>query len=134
MGDKKLGNWTNKWLNDPASLRVLSQPNTISAQSTVSALIDPQTSAWHKELLRQIFFPADVHSILNIPLSVRLPHNRLMWAYTPKGQFTVSSAYKLVVVENLEEGTAGASDDDTQKMFWRRLWGLNLPNKIKSFA
>lgn len=115
MGDgKSVGNWTNQWLNDPASLRVSSQPNTTSAQSTVSALIDPQTSAWHKELVLQIFIPADVHSILNIPLSVRLPHDRIAWVYTPKGQFTVRSAYKLVVVENL--------------------WGLNLPNKIKSFT
>ena len=64
----------------------------------MSALIDPHMSAWREELVRQIFIPSDVHSILSIPLSVHLPYDRLVWAYTSKGQFTVCSAYKLVVL------------------------------------
>lgn len=78
-------------------------------------------NAWREELERQIFIPADAYSILRIPLSVHLPYDRLVWAYTSKGQFTVCSAYKLAMVENLAEGTAGVSDADTYKMFWRRL-------------
>ena len=84
--------------------------------------------------MRRIFILADVQSILNIPLSSRLPHDRLVWAYTPKGRFTIRSAYKLAVTEFLAESTTGSSNADTHKTFWRRLWGLNLPNKIKSFA
>ena len=90
MGDgQSIGIWTNKWLNDLYYLQALSRPSTIPAQSTMSVLIDPQTSAWCKELVCRIFIPADVHSILNIPLSSCLPHDRLVWAYTPKGQFKV---------------------------------------------
>ena len=111
---------------------MLSQPSTIPTQSTVSVLIDPQTSAWREELVRRIFILADVQSILNIPLSSRLPHDRLVWAYTPKGWFTIRSAYKLAVTEL--ESMAGSSNTNTHKTFWRRLWGLNLPNKIKSFT
>ena len=100
---------------------MFSQPNTIPTHSIISALIDPQMNAWREELERQIFIPADAHSILRIPLSVHLPYDRLVWAYTSKGQFTVCSAYKLAMAENLAEGTAGVSDVDTYKMFWRRL-------------
>ena len=87
-----------------------------------------------EELVHRIFIPTDVHSILNIPLSSHLPHDRPVWAYTPKGQFTVRSAYKLVVIEFLGESTTGSPNADTHKIFWRRLWGLNLPNKIKYFT
>ena len=69
----------------------------------MSVLIDPQTIAWREELVRRIFILADVHSILSIPLSSRLPHDRLVSAYTPKGRFTVQSAYKLVVTKFLAE-------------------------------
>ena len=85
----------------------------------MSVLIDPQTSAWCKELVCRIFIPADVHSILNIPLSSCLPHDTLVWAYTPKGRFKVRSAYKLVVIEFLVESTAGSSNVDTHKAFWQ---------------
>lgn len=43
---------------------------TIPAHSTMSDLIDPQTSACCEELVRQIFILADVHYILSIPLSM----------------------------------------------------------------
>ena len=58
-------------------------------QSTVSVLIDPQTSAWCEEVVHRVFIPADVHSILSIPLNSCLPHDRLVWAYIPKGRFTI---------------------------------------------
>ena len=71
MGDRKsIKIWTNKWLNDRTSLRVISQTKTLSTQSTMIVLIDPQTSAWREELVRQIFIPVDVHSIL----SIHIPH------------------------------------------------------------
>ena len=34
----------------------------------------------------------------------------------------------------LAESTVGSFNANTHKFFWRRLWGLNLPNKINSFA
>lgn len=75
MGDRKsIKIWTNKWLNDRTSLRVISQTKTLSTQSTMTVLIDPQTSAWREELVRQIFIPVDVHSILSIHLSIHIPH------------------------------------------------------------
>nr|POE48570.1 hypothetical protein CFP56_65389 [Quercus suber] len=68
----------------------------------------------------------DAISILSIPLSSCLPHNRLVWAYTPKGRFTIRSAYKLVVIEFLVESMAGSSNADTHKTFWRICLSLSL--------
>ena len=46
-------------------------------------------------MVQQFFAPQDVGAILSIRLSSRLPSDRLVWAYMPKGLFTVKSAYKL---------------------------------------
>ena len=45
--------------------------------------------------MKQIFIPTDAQAILSILLSARLLEDKLVWVYTPKGKFIVSSAYKL---------------------------------------
>ena len=113
---------------------MLTRPNTLPDQSLVSLLIDSKTSGWHDPLMRQIFIPTNVQSILSIPLSVRMPQDRLMWAFTPNGKFTIRNAYKIAMVESMETRMEGTSNGENHKSFWRRLWGLNLTNKTKSFA
>ena len=61
----------------------------------MSALIDPLSCDFWAELMKQIFIPTDAQAILSILLSARLLEDKLVWVYTPKGKFTVSSAYKL---------------------------------------
>ena len=55
------------------------------------------TAAWRIDMVQQLFSPNDATAILSIPLSYRLPIDRLVWAYTPRGVFTVRSAYKVVI-------------------------------------
>ena len=100
--------WTDKWLNGPSTFKVLTRLNTLPDQSLVSLLIDLETSAWRDQLVRLVFIPANVLSILSIPLSVCMPQDRLVWAFTPKGSFTVRSAYKIAMAKSIEtrmEGT-----------------------------
>ena len=126
--------WVDKWLNGPATFSLLTRLKTLLDQSSVSLLIDLVTGGWHDELVRQVFLLADVHSILSIPLSVRMPRDKLVWAFTLKGNFTVCSAYKIVVVDFMATHMEGTSNSEDHITLWRRLWSLNVSNKIKSFA
>ena len=126
--------WVDKWLNGPATFSVLTRLNTLLDQSSVSLLINLVTGGWHDELLRQIFLPADVHSILSIPLSVGMPRDKLVRAFTSKGNFIVRSAYKIAVADSMATRMEGTSNGEDHITFWRRLWSLNVPNKIKSFS
>ena len=126
--------WVDKWLNGPATFSVLTRSNTLLDQSLVRLLIDPVTGGWRDELVRQVFLLADVHSIPSIPLSVRMPWDKLVWAFTSKGNFTIRSAYKIAVADSMVTRMEGTSNGEDHITFWRRLWSLNVLNKIKSFA
>jgi len=58
----------------------------------VSDLINPITSSWDEELVRDVFWPEDAGLILSIPL---IPgyEDFLAWHYDPRGVFSVKSAY-----------------------------------------
>nr|XP_023924678.1 uncharacterized protein LOC112036084 [Quercus suber] len=92
------------------------------------------TSLVHKVFKAWYFFDEDF-------LSAELGnHPSFAWrsilAFTPKGDFMVRSAYKLALeMEMVHNGNSGkASNNRSNKLFWKTIWRLNVPNKVKSFA
>lgn len=85
------------------------------------------------DTIKQAFSTDDAARILSIPLSSRQLEDCLIWAFTPKGNFTVRSAYK-VALSAVSSPNAGTSDGHNCKSIWKSLWHLSVPNKIKSFA
>ena len=67
------------------------------------------------------FFPTDAQAILSIPLSTCLPEDKLVWAYTPKGKFIASSAYKLAFSDFAEGCMEGISNGESHKSFRQRI-------------
>ena len=58
----------------------------------------------------------------------------MVWAFTPKGDFTVHSAYKLALEMGHDGNSREASNNKLNKLFWKTIWRLNITNKVKSFA
>ena len=46
----------------------------------------------------------------------------------------VRSACKIALDEAMNSGVGEPSNDDTHKKFWRKIWSLNMSNKVNSFA
>ena len=63
----------------------------------VSELIDQDNAVWKTDVVQQMFLPHEASEILGIPLSEMLPPDQIIWACTPPGMFTTSSAYKLII-------------------------------------
>ena len=105
----------------------------MSPDTKVSELIDQDKAAWKSEVVQQLFLPQEASEILGIPLSERLPPDRIIWACTPSGMFTTSSAYKLIISCELAL-SASPSNPKAQRQFWKRIWQLRTPNKIKHFV
>ena len=46
----------------------------------------------------------------------------------------MSSDYKLALEMVHDENSRGASNNQSNKLLWKTIWRLNVPNKVKSFA
>lgn len=75
-------------------------------------------------------FSEDVaEKILSIPLS-EVPHEDLqVWRAEASGEYTVRSAYKLL--QGNEDNPSAYALQEDYKDFYRKLWLLNIPSKIK---
>ena len=61
--------------------------------SKVSDFIDPNTSYWDEDLVRQTLWPIDAQRVLAIPLPMHDTSDFIAWSYTKNGLFTVRSTY-----------------------------------------
>ena len=107
-------------LNAPVDLRV-------------SELIDMENRCWNLHLLQQLFLLFEVEEICSIPLGYSLPSDKQIWTGTSNGLFTVRSAYKLSIDNYSVFGGASSSNDSNLRYFWKKVWRLPVPHKVKHF-
>ena len=124
----------SKWLPSPPSHKPATVPHFFPDNALVSALIYQETATWKSDIIHEVFLPFDAKAILSIPLSPSLPTDRLIWTYTPSGQFTVSSAYRVACQARRDIHQGESSTSQPAVFFWCCIWKLPLPNKIKAFA
>ena len=93
-------------------------------------LIYSETNCWKKEVIRQIFLLLDVEAILSIPLSARLSVDRLIWAESNNGSFSVRSAYKVAMNLHRSPNAGSSSTDSSLREIWKKFWHLPTPHKF----
>ena len=87
----------DKWLLDKVHRRVISPISSIPPDAKVSCLIDANTGGWKADQINKLFLPYEARLVLSIPLSIKIPADRLIWSHSSSGEFTTRSAYKLLV-------------------------------------
>ena len=95
--------WADKWLPTSSTYTVISPRVFLQANTRVSKLIEASTTSWKTSIVDALFLSHEVETIKSIPLSSRLPANKLVWTKTSNGLFSVSSYYKLVVKASQHE-------------------------------
>ena len=63
----------------------------------VAALIDGETKRRKVDMVKSLFLPFEVETILNIPLSYNLLEDKIIWVGNKKGEFIVKSAYYIAL-------------------------------------
>ena len=99
----------DKWLPNQVCKTVMLPPLSLPPDAKVCNLIDPESATWKVDQVQQLFTPLDAKLILSIPLSARLPLDRLIWSYTPTGVFTTHSAYKMLANSALANNTSSSN-------------------------
>lgn len=105
--------WTDKWIPNPSTFKVISPPFILPMDARVSELIEPNSGTWRTDLIRRIFLPHEVDRICSIALGPSLLKDKLVWAPTTNGKFSACSAYK-IAMELASEGTVGAASDESK--------------------
>ena len=81
--------WSDKWILNPETYKVLTPINPLMYNEKVSALIDKERVVWKSELVNSIFLPHEALTILAIPLSSTLPKDHRVWSSIANGVFSV---------------------------------------------
>jgi hypothetical protein len=133
----KIGNgrhvriWEDKWLPD---LQILTHNNSdlpIPPDALVLDLIDAESRQWNKELISACFDRSVAQQIYSIPLSFRLPPDKLIWHWEKNGEYSVRSAYHSLCDEKARM-QPGPSNPQRSKL-WKEIWRAPVPNKVRNF-
>lgn len=92
----------------------------------VSSLMVETGDQWDIDLINDIFVARDVNLILSIPLQPTASDS-WYWRKEKKGQYLVKSAYYLL------QDLKGVYQTNVNSGFWRKLWNLKIPPKVKNF-
>ena len=89
--------WGDRWLPSTSTYKVVSPKLFLHEDTRVSEFIDPDVAGWKGGALDAVFLPHEAELIKSIPISLQLPEDKLIWALTSNGFFSVCSAYKLAM-------------------------------------
>ena len=133
IGDgKDINIYNDNWLPGNGSAKVVSPHVPALEGAQVAALINPDSMTWNQNLIQQNFLSFEADRIKTIPLCWTEQSDRLLWPFCGNGEYSVKSGYKLLC-EDEDWGAASSSDRSEQALFWKRIWRLRVPNKIKLF-
>lgn len=126
--------WGDSWLSSAPKGRVLTtrSPQLIFPDR-VADLIDWETYSWNYDLISSTFWPVDVHQILRVPFGSPATAEKLVWAFSKTGMFTVRSCYHSILEERQLEAEGGGSLDGDSHFRWEWIWSLKVPPKIRTF-
>ena len=96
----------------------------------VANVIDSSTTRRKNEVIDSLFIDYEADLIKSIPLSDALPSDKLVWAKTNNGKFTVGSAYKLAVTLFKSRNHGITSNGSLLRKFWKKVWLLPIPHKV----
>ena len=105
----------------------------IKSFSSVSVLINENTHTWNVEAVHALFSDWEAAAICSIPLPPRPRADRLFWTETTSGLFTVNSLYYLQIQQRAQCLLGEGSWRGKDAKFWKFLWSLSLPPKVKNF-
>ncbi|KAA3454975.1 reverse transcriptase [Gossypium australe] len=115
------------WIPDATNFRLSAVVNSMQ-DLNVNALIDTGRK-WKKELIKNTFPEEDSARILRISLAENPHEDFLVWGGEASGEYSARSAYKLLQIA--EENPRAYAVQTVYRKFYKKLWLLNLPTKLK---
>ncbi|XP_063941456.1 uncharacterized protein LOC135149621 [Daucus carota subsp. sativus] len=115
--------WKVPWLPCPLNGYLTTIISVELKDKRVVNLLDESKKAWDEDLLQDICNERDRELIRKIPIPRSSKVDSWFLFCDDKGEFSVKTCYRLIRGER----------ECLDKMFWKKLWGLNLPGKVTNF-
>lgn len=126
--------WGDKWLPTPLTYKVSSPRLFLIPDTWVGELINKEEACWKSGVVDSLLMPHEAVIVKGILISSRLPEDKQVWAFDPKGLFSVKSAYWGAVELSQSECSGSCSDVSHERRFSKLLWSPPVPHKLRHFA
>ena len=124
--------WGDRWVPGIPSGKISSPQHYFLEDVRVHHLIDPGTKRWKIRVIQHIFSQEEATHILGITLSNHFPPDKLYWPHMPSGNFSVRSAYQMLMQVDLPS-VNHTPDPNWNSITWSSIWGLQVPPKVRHF-
>lgn len=133
MGNgRKINVYGDRWLPGGDSACVVSPTNEATSNWVVEKLMTAQGEGWKDQLVDALFLPFEAQRIKGIPLPVMDQEDCVTWPMCKSGVYSVKMGYQLLCETELN-ALPSSSNADEVKLFWKSIWRLKVPNKVKVF-
>ena len=83
----------------------------------VGELINEEETSWKADAIDALFVPHEAEVIKAIPINSHLPKNKLIWAWSNNGVFSVKNAYWVACQMSTAEFSSSSSDGNQERSF-----------------
>ncbi|XP_062176144.1 uncharacterized protein LOC133881222 [Alnus glutinosa] len=123
---EKIKIWKDRWIPTSTYHKIQDPVRVLSTDAKVAEIINRSTNWWDIPLIEQIFSQETVDKICSLSICPRTQEDRLIWASTKLGSFSVRSAYHLEMERRAR--IAGESSSASQSNpYWQHLWKIKVP-------
>nr|POF03417.1 putative ribonuclease h protein [Quercus suber] len=130
---KKKQIFKDNWIPGCPPTKAVPRMQECEDDATVNSLMDQTTMEWNGHMIDQKVASYLTQRIKAIPLCRTPQEDCLVWPRSRDGNYSVKTEYQLLCeLQNRE--TALVSNGDNSRNFWRGIWRLRIPNKIKHFG
>ncbi|KAM1981594.1 hypothetical protein ACFX15_038069 [Malus domestica] len=127
--------WKDQLVPRPSIFRPITQLPPSRENMLVYELIDEARRMWCETGLSAYFEEEDMEHIRALPISHRLPPDKLVWHYTDMGQSKVKSAYGVAwdyVKPPFLSAFSSALGGNPFTPLWNATWQAGVPPKVRN--
>lgn len=125
---KSIKIWESPWLKCSPGFKSTTRKAETCDLTWVGELIQADGKEWDKARVLEFFLSQEADWICQQPISQIGPEDRLIWNPTNNGQFSVKSAYELILLnkDSFANKAWGSSSSGREKQMRNRTWKLNI--------
>ena len=123
--------FTDRWLPNEGGF-LLYSPGELHSEATVSKLINRTLGWWNVQLIDHCFHPPNATRIKALPLCSTPQLDVLIWPLEKSGKYSIKSRFRLLC-EGQDSAETLLQASNEERGFWKKLWKIQVPEKIKHF-